>query len=86
MHKIMLYRNYNSPFNSIIEASEFSKDSGYLESFISKIQAKGGVGRKAFEVLFYDVGKMIENKENVNQIIIIGDSPANKIEEISKQM
>jgi hypothetical protein len=76
-HKIMIYRNYNTNLEKILEQSNFSKDSAYLQAFMTSIKPEGGLGNEAHEVLFYDIGKQLEY-EKIDQIIIIGDAPANK--------
>lgn len=50
---------------------------------MTSIKPEGGLGNEAHEILFYDIGKICEF-ENVDQIIIIGDAPANKYEEMTK--
>jgi hypothetical protein len=82
-HKIMIYRNYNTNLEKILEQSNFSKDPAYLQAFMTSIKPEGGLGNEAHEVLFYDIGKQLEY-DKIDQIIIIGDAPANKFEEMIK--
>lgn len=80
-HKIMIYRNYNTTLEKILEQSNFSKDPEYLKSFMMPIKPEGGLGNEAIEILFQNVGQQLEY-DKIDQIIIIGDAPANTYAEI----
>jgi hypothetical protein len=40
----MIFRNYSSKYEKIIEKSNFSKDANELQSFMALIKAEGGLG------------------------------------------
>jgi hypothetical protein len=72
--QIMVYRNYDRPPNLALEYSKFTSDSTDLTSWIETKQAYGGWGDKeAVELAYNKVGMT----EGVNQVILIGDAPAN---------
>lgn len=55
--KIMLYRNYDSAFEDIIERTPFENSFRNLKHFLGNAQAKGGWGNEALEVLFHELNK-----------------------------
>jgi hypothetical protein len=69
----MVYRNYNSPFEEIIEGTTFETTPVNLKRFLDKVQPKGGWGNEALEVLFQCLNK----EEKIDQVILIGDAAPN---------
>jgi hypothetical protein len=57
-HKIMIYRNYNSTHEKIIEQSAFTSNVEELQTFMSRINPEGGMGNEAHEILFYEIGNL----------------------------
>lgn len=77
--KIMIYRNYNSPYNKILESTAFESKPDNLKVFLSKTTASGGWGNEAIEVLLQAVNK----EEKVDQLIIIADAAPNEESEVT---
>ena len=71
--QIVLYRNYNSNFNQILEVSTFDNQGGVLKSFISQSQVSGGWHNEAIEVALQYANTL----QNINEIILIGDIGGN---------
>ncbi len=42
--KIMVFRNYNSPYNEILEGTAFENTSTNLKRFLDRVQPSGGLG------------------------------------------
>ena len=55
--KIVVYRNYNSPYNQILESTAFENTPNNLKIFLSKVTASGGWSNEAIEVLMQAVNK-----------------------------
>jgi hypothetical protein len=45
--KIMVYRNYNSPVEEILESTSFENTPEKLQQFLRKVGASGGWGNEA---------------------------------------
>lgn len=45
--KIMVYRNYNTPVEDILESTPFENTAPNLEAFLGKVGPKGGMGNEA---------------------------------------
>ena len=76
--QIVLYRNYNSDFDKILEISTFDNQGEVLKNFISKSQVSGGWGNEAIEVALQYVNTL----QDVNEIILIGDVGGNTPQEV----
>ena len=76
--QIVLYRNYNSDFDKILEISTFDNQGEVLKNFISKSQVSGGWGNEAIEVALQYVNTL----QNVSEIILIGDVGGNTPQEV----
>jgi hypothetical protein len=50
--KIIIYRNYNSPYSDIIEATSYENTPHNLCQFLQRVNPKGGWKNEAIEVLF----------------------------------
>lgn len=72
--QIAVYRNYNSEANKLFEYSPFSSNPADLLSFLSKVQVEGGWGNEAIENLFHHI---LNEENDVNQAIVIGDAAGN---------
>lgn len=46
-NRIIIFRNYNSKYEKLIEKSKLSKDPKELESFLASVKAEGGMGNEA---------------------------------------
>lgn len=71
--QLVLYRNYNSDVDKILEISTFDSQGEVLKNFISKSQVSGGWGNEAIEVALQYVNTL----QDVNEIILIGDVGGN---------
>jgi len=78
---LMIYRNYNSPINELLESTAFESSADNLIQFLSTVHASGGggTGREAIEVCFQSINRL----ENVSQVILIGDAGYNLDNEIT---
>jgi hypothetical protein len=45
--KIMVYRNYNSPFEEILETTAYENTAHNLRKFLERVSPKGGWGNEA---------------------------------------
>jgi hypothetical protein len=45
--KIMIYRNYNSPHEEIIESTAYENTAPNLKRFLERVGPKGGAGNEA---------------------------------------
>ena len=77
--KAMVYRNYNSPAEQILESTAFESTPVNLKSFLNNVQASGGWGPEAIEVAMQAINKEPE----LDQIILIGDVMANPPDEVT---
>lgn len=48
--QVMIYRNYNSHYNSILEKTAFESRPDNLLTFIKDVKASGGMGDEAIEI------------------------------------
>lgn len=76
--KIMVYRNYNSPFEEILETTAFENTPHNLRKFLERVGPKGGWGNEALEVFFQALNK----EEKIDQVILIGDAAPNSFQEV----
>ena len=77
--KIAVYRNYNSPESMIYEQSTWENKPYNLLKFLNSIYVSGGWGNEAIEIAFQNANQ----EQNLSQIILIGDAPANTKDEVS---
>ena len=71
--QIVLYRNYNSEHDQILETSTFDNQGQVLKNFITKSKVAGGWGNEAVEVALQYVNKL----QDISEIILIGDARGN---------
>ena len=76
--QLVLYRNYNSPPNQLLEYSTFDSQGEDLKKFLNKIQVAGGWGFEAVEVGLQYVNSI----PGIQEIIIIGDTRGNTVEQV----
>jgi hypothetical protein len=79
--KIMVYRNYNSPAEEIVEGTTFESTPVMLKQFLSRVGPKGGWGNEAIEVLF----QFLNREEKIDQVILIGDAAPNLPQEVTSK-
>jgi predicted GTPase len=85
--QFVVYRNYNSREDDILQASPWETKPEVLRSFMDKVSASGGCGDSINEAI--EVGLFHANREaetgQVSQVILIGDAPANSQQEITQR-
>jgi hypothetical protein len=79
--QIVVFRNYNSSKELLLEASTWESKPENLYRFMKKIKCCGGAGNEAIEIGFWHVNREIE-KHKISQVILIGDAPPNTPEEV----
>lgn len=78
--QLVAYRNYNVKAEYLLENSSWESKPDSLKSFLNKMSVQGGWGREAIEI-----GLAHANSEsNLSQVIIIGDAPANTIQDVDQ--
>ncbi len=71
-----VYRNYTNTQDTILEYSPWESKSENLRKFMDKIGPSGGIGNEAIEIGFWHANQEFK-VEPFQQIILIGDAPAN---------
>ena len=74
--QIVVYRNYNW---KLLQVSKWCDTAGDLCAFLQDVKAEGGHGNEAVEVGLNHVN----NEDNVTQVILMGDAPANTDENLT---
>jgi len=82
--QFVIYRNYSSPEDKILQCSPWETRPDNLRKFMELIKVEGGQWREAIEVGLWHVNRENE-KEEVSQVILIGDAPANTEEEVKEK-
>ena len=83
--QFVVYRNYNSTIDSILQSSPWETKPENLRAFMEKISPDGGWVNEAIELGLWHANTEDE-KQNISQIILIGDAPANtKAEVVGKR-
>ena len=77
-----VYRNYSNDENTLLQNSIWETKPNNLRAFMEKIGPDGGQGREAIEVGLWHAYNE-HQKENISQVILIGDAPANTIDEVT---
>ena len=81
MIQFVVFRNYNSTADSILQASPWESQPDNLRSFLGTVGPEGGWGNEAIEIALMHAVKEAKNR-TVTQIILIGDAPPNTKEEV----
>jgi hypothetical protein len=79
-----VYRNYSNDSNTILEYSPWESKSENLRKFMDKIGPKGGMGNEAIEIGLWHANQELKN-DSFQQIILIGDAPANMEAEVTQK-
>ena len=75
------FSNYNVRIEEILEASTWELKPHNLSLFLNSLHVRGGLGEEAIEVgLMHALSE--HQKRPIDQIIIIGDAPANSLSDI----
>lgn len=79
-----VFRNYNSRPESILQFSPWESQPHKLEAFMNTISVDGGWGNEAVEIGLWHVNEELKLGD-VSQVILIGDAPANTVQEVSEK-
>ncbi|CAF4020109.1 unnamed protein product [Rotaria sp. Silwood2] len=79
-----VYRNYNCRDNKILEVSPWETKASNLRTFINRIGPEGGKGHEAIEIGLWHAVKESERQDEISQVILIGDAPANTKTNVAK--
>ncbi len=71
-----VYRNYSSGQENILQSSGFESNPEQLRKFMDGIRPDGGQGNEAVEIGLWHACEQSHNR-TINQVILIGDAPAN---------
>lgn len=82
--QFVVYRNYNSREDRILQASPWESKPDNLRTFMYNIQVEGGWGNEAIEIGLSYVNKEFE-REPITQVILIGDAPPNTKDEVQSK-
>ncbi|CAF1394740.1 unnamed protein product [Adineta steineri] len=82
--QFVVYRNYCCPENKILQHSPWETKPDNLRAFMNTINVEGGLGNEAIEIALWHANKENE-RENITQVILIGDAPPNTKSEMSWQ-
>ncbi|CAF3193876.1 unnamed protein product [Rotaria sp. Silwood2] len=83
--QIVIYRNYNSKENKILQASSWETKANNLRAFLNTINPEGGWGREAIEIGLWHAVKKSETKNSISQVILIGDAPPNTQADVNEK-
>ncbi|CAF1222140.1 unnamed protein product, partial [Didymodactylos carnosus] len=84
--QFVVYRNYNSKEDEILQTSPWETKADNLRAFMDRISAKGGWSHQTEEAIEIGFSHANEEnkKENISQVILIGDAAANTKEQVRK--
>ncbi|CAF4095909.1 unnamed protein product [Rotaria sp. Silwood2] len=82
--QFVVYRNYNSEEDKILQASPWETKSDNLRKFMNNIDIEGGWGNEAIEIGLWYANKEYE-REPITQVILIGDAPPNTKTEVQSK-
>ena len=83
--QFVIYRNYNSKDNKILEASSWETKASNLRTFMNGIGPEGGMGAEAIEIGFWHALKESEMPDSISQVVLIGDAPANTKSDVTSK-
>jgi len=76
------YSNYNVDIERILEASAWEAKPANLQTFLSNLDLRGGMGNEAIEVGLMHALSEHKADRPITQIVLIGDAPPNTEHEI----
>jgi len=82
--QFVIYRNYNSPVDKILQYSSWETKAENLRKFMSTIESEKGWENEAIEIGLWHANQENE-KERISQVILIGDAPPNSRKEIQEK-
>ena len=80
--QFVVYRNYSSRKEKLLEMSPWESKETNLRVFMSTIGPEGGMGNEAIEIGLWYAVQQSETEDSIDQVILIGDAPANTREEV----
>ncbi|CAF3712910.1 unnamed protein product [Rotaria sp. Silwood1] len=80
--QFVVYRNYNSKEDKILQSSPWETKPDNLRAFMNTIEVEGGWNNEAIEIGLWHANQENE-RENITQVILIGDAPPNTKDENS---
>lgn len=83
--QFVVYRNYSSTREKILEVSPWESRGPNLRMFMNTISPEGGMGNEAIEIGLWHAVQQMETKESIAQVILIGDAPPNSKEDVAKK-
>jgi hypothetical protein len=76
--QFVVYRNYNSPINEILQFSPWESSASNLQKFIDTVKPAGGWGEEALEVALHHANLEAEKVDSgISLIVLLGDMPPN---------
>ncbi|CAF3338635.1 unnamed protein product, partial [Rotaria sp. Silwood2] len=79
--QFVVYRNYNSTHDKLLQSSPWETEPDNLRSFMNKINVEGGWTNEAIEIGLWHANKE-HAREPITQVILIGDAPPNNLDEV----
>ena len=83
--QFVIYRNYSSGPEKILQSSSWESDPKPLRAFMATIGPSGGQGNEAIEIGFWHAANEACSEKAISQVILIGDAPANTEEEVQSK-
>ena len=80
--QFVVYRNYSSGPELILQSSSWESDPKKLRAFMARIQPSGGQGNEAIEIGLWHAANEAYLESSISQVILIGDAPANTDQEV----
>lgn len=78
------YKNYDRKEDELLQVSPWETDAGNLRKFIEGLQASGGTWmEEAIEIGLWHANREADDG-GVDQVILIGDAPANRPEQVTE--
>ncbi|CAF1341009.1 unnamed protein product [Rotaria sp. Silwood1] len=82
--QFVVYRNYNSKEDKILQSSPWETKPDNLRAFMNTIEVEGGWNNEAIEIGLWHANQENE-RENITQVILIGDAPPNTKDEVKEK-
>ena len=83
--QFVVYRNYSSGPQLILQCSSWQSDPKQLRAFMATVGPSGGQGNEAIEIGLWHAKNEAYSESSISQVILIGDAPANTENEVSKK-
>ncbi|CAF3149707.1 unnamed protein product [Rotaria sp. Silwood2] len=80
--QFVVYRNYDSQEKKLLQSSSWETKPHNLRAFMNTIEVEGGWANEAIEIGLWHANRENE-RENITQVILIGDAPPNTRKEVN---